>query len=101
MAGLEDAAGLGWGVWWHSRTSATVSPRCAFLPRRAGSPAAPSARREPGWLCLGGFSTAAPSALTSGVAPALKVILHCCSRSFETHLFKIAGEWLEKVLLNY
>lgn len=45
VAGLEDAAGLGCGVV-AQQDSATVSPCCAFLFRKAGSSAAPDGRRE-------------------------------------------------------
>lgn len=52
VAGLEDAAGLGCGVVAQQDT-ATVSPRCAFLFRRAGSSAAPDGRRVGGSASVG------------------------------------------------
>lgn len=84
MSRLEDAEGLGGVV--AQQDTATVSPHCAFLTRTPGSPAAPDGRREvvmalPQWVqqCCSFCSHL-------GVVSALKVVLHCCSSSFEIHL---------------
>lgn len=59
-----------WGVVAQQDT-ATLSPRGAFLPRRAGSPAAPDARRE--------------------VVIALWVFQQCCS--FCSHIWGWSQHW--------
>lgn len=93
MARLEDAAGLGCVVWWHSRTLSLCHLIVLSLPADLG---AQQVMALPRWVqqCCSFCSR-------SGVVPALKVVLHCCSSSSEIHLFKIAGEWLEKVFLSY
>lgn len=48
---------------------------------------------------LGGFAAAAPSALAAAGRPNARAPYF--SSSFEMHLLKIAGEWLEKVSMTY
>lgn len=103
VAGLWDAAGLGYVVWWHGR----MLPPChrilfSFYGDAPGSSAAPGAGKEmvieppprvQRLLLLLLLHLGSVLAPTGGCTPRF-------SSSFEMHLLKIAGEQLEKIKID-